>query len=154
MCALSVYLQLLIAIYSSPIYFCRSSALWSWTDSKICDSGIELTRKFGTDCWRLLELNRKSWTDSRSSHGLLVLELKREAPDERGTSRKELDAEWNAHAACLRGAAPCYLLPLPYYPAALWLMAYGPAPFQQASALDSSLKLEELRMRNGLINGS
>jgi hypothetical protein len=114
MCALSVYLQLLIAIYSSPIYFCRSSALWSWTDSKICDSGIELTRKFGTDCWRLLELNRKSWTDSRSSHGLLVLELKREAPDERGTSRKELDAEWNAHAACLRGAAPCYLLPLPY----------------------------------------
>jgi hypothetical protein len=38
-----------------------------------------------------LELTRKSWADSKSSHGLLVLE--REASEKRGTSGKELGAE-------------------------------------------------------------
>ena len=51
-----------------------------------------LTQKIGTDCWWHLELPRKSWTESRSSHGLLVLE--REASKKRGTSGKKLDAEY------------------------------------------------------------
>jgi hypothetical protein len=61
-----------------------------WTGSKIWHGllvAFELTRKFGTGCWWHLELTRKSWTDSRSLHGLLVLE--REASEKRGTSGSE-----------------------------------------------------------------
>jgi hypothetical protein len=72
----------------------RAAGGASWTGSKIWHGllvAFGLTRKFGTGCWWHLELTRKSWTDSRSSHGMLVLE--REASEKRGASGKELDAE-------------------------------------------------------------
>jgi hypothetical protein len=74
---------------------------WHWTGSKIWHAGLQvaaswagskiwqglvvafgLTRKFGTDCWWHLELTRKFWTDSRSSHGLLVLEREARVQEE------------------------------------------------------------------------
>jgi hypothetical protein len=78
---------------------CTGSKIWyglvvaSWTGSKMWHGvlvAFGLARKFGTDCWWRLELTRKSWTDSRSSHGLLVLE--RGASEKRGTSSGKMSS--------------------------------------------------------------